>query len=101
MLEHVPAGSEVWCIPFDHLTEFYLGFGMQRITDLERVPASVREKLDWCAGNWTQGSCVGTQLLRWVGTDEKPRGRGVTRATASEDCVTDGPSCRPRIVDDP
>jgi GNAT superfamily N-acetyltransferase len=63
-LEHAPTDAEVWCIPFDHLTDFYLGFGMHLVTDPELAPASIREKLRWCAGNWTQGSCVGTQLLR-------------------------------------
>ena len=24
------AGLDVWCVPFDHLTEFYLSFGLQR-----------------------------------------------------------------------
>ena len=62
-LDHAPAGVEVWCIPFDHLTGFYLGFGMQRVIDLDQVPVSIREKLSWCKGTWVQGTCAGTQLL--------------------------------------
>ena len=68
-LERAPAEAEVWCIPYDHLTDFYLGFGMQCVIDLERVPASIREKLSWCTGTWTQGSCAGTQLLRRAGLE--------------------------------
>ena len=56
-LEHAPADAKVWCIPFDHLAGFYLGFGMQRVTDPELAPASIREKLSWCTGNWIQGTC--------------------------------------------
>ena len=66
VLEHVPDGAEAWCIPYDHLTGFQLGFGMQRVTDPSQAPSSIRAKPDWCAGNWNEGTCAGTQLLRWV-----------------------------------
>ncbi len=65
VLEHIPEGVEAWCIPYDHLTEFYLGFGMQLVTDPSQAPASIVKKLDWCIGNWSEGTCAGTQLLRW------------------------------------
>lgn len=67
-LERAPVDADVWCIPFDHLTDFYLGFGMQVVVDRQCAPDSIREKLSWCAGIWEQGSCAGTQLLRRTGT---------------------------------
>lgn len=67
-LAQAPADAEVWCIPYDHLTGFYIGFGLQLIVDAQQAPASIREKLNWCAGNWSEGSCAGTQLLRRAGS---------------------------------
>ncbi len=39
--------STIWCLPFNHLQNFYLKFGFAKNTHQE-VPTKVLEKLNWC-----------------------------------------------------
>jgi GNAT superfamily N-acetyltransferase len=42
-------GRAVYCIPFAELEPIYAGAGFVRIAPDDKLPAHIKEKLDWCA----------------------------------------------------
>lgn len=54
LLQQVPAGAMVYCLPFQHLLTFYENYGFEKIeeTALENTPETVREKLAWCNASY-------------------------------------------------
>jgi GNAT superfamily N-acetyltransferase len=64
VLAALPRGTVAWCVPFEHLADFYASFGMERVEDLTQAPASLRDKLDFCASRKSEGVHHRTLLLR-------------------------------------
>ncbi|GAB5552233.1 MAG: GNAT family N-acetyltransferase [Saprospiraceae bacterium] len=50
LLAQVPAGSTIYCLPFEPLLSFYKNYGFQETKpeQVDKVPEVVRSKLDWC-----------------------------------------------------
>lgn len=44
--------KKIYCIPFAHLQKFYMRFGFATENRPETAPATVREKLCWCASEY-------------------------------------------------
>jgi len=64
VLDTLPPGTVAWCVPFEHLEAFYTSFGMERV-ETQRAPASLRDKLDFCASRQGEGVYHRTLLLRY------------------------------------
>ena len=64
VIDELPEGVVVWCVPFHHLTEFYLSFGMEQVDDPSSTPCSIREKMDFCKEQHGAGNYDRTDLLR-------------------------------------
>lgn len=47
-LLHHAEQKMVYCLPFEHLQQFYMGCGFEPVTDKSNVPDKVIEKWEWC-----------------------------------------------------
>lgn len=59
----LPPGRTAWCVPFDHLVDFYRGFGMERPGEALAVPVSIRAKQDRCLQSTCASAYRRTTLL--------------------------------------
>lgn len=48
LLKSNSKGCTVYCIPFEHLSTFYKGFGFISCDNLKKVPKEVLDKYLWC-----------------------------------------------------
>jgi GNAT superfamily N-acetyltransferase len=55
LLAQVPSGTMVYCLPFQVRSTFYENYGFKAfgLEQLEKVPAPIQEKLDWCKNAYT------------------------------------------------
>lgn len=44
--------SRIYCIPFKHLESFYMSCGFAPVAKGTTVPASIAEKIEWCAATY-------------------------------------------------
>jgi len=65
VLDALPAGREVWCLPFEHLLPFYESFGMQRVDCAAELPEGIRAKRSFCGAHEAEGHYAKTALLRF------------------------------------
>jgi len=54
LLEQARSFKTVYCVPFEHLSSFYMGFGFISCSNLERVPHEVATKYQWCKSHYPQ-----------------------------------------------
>jgi GNAT superfamily N-acetyltransferase len=54
LLKHVHLFQIVYCIPFEHLSSFYMEFGFAICADLEKSPREVVTKYQWCKSHYSQ-----------------------------------------------
>jgi len=64
ILSRLPTGRDAWCIPFEHLTDFYRSFGMQSANP-DSAPDSIRVKLELCKRLHDEGHYEPVRLLRY------------------------------------
>ncbi len=48
LLEKSKNFSHVYCLPFEHLSSFYMSFGFVNMIDETSIPASLSKKHCWC-----------------------------------------------------
>lgn len=56
LLDHARSFETVYCIPFEHLSAFYMGFGFHVCEDLEKVPCEIQTKYQWCQNHYPQAT---------------------------------------------
>lgn len=54
LLKNAPSSQRIYCIPFEHLTAFYMQCGFIPCTHLEQVPKELLEKNRWCKQKYAQ-----------------------------------------------
>ena len=54
LLKQAHPFQTVYCVPFEHLSSFYMGFGFVSCTNLEKVPHEVVTKYQWCKSHYSQ-----------------------------------------------
>lgn len=54
LLTQASSFQTVYCVPFEHLSSFYRGFGFVSCSNLEKVPHEVVAKYQWCKSHYPQ-----------------------------------------------
>jgi GNAT superfamily N-acetyltransferase len=65
LLQHVRPSQTVYCIPFEHLVDFYKQCGFVLCSQHEQVPKELLEKYRWCKEKYSHP----TSLLVMTGVD--------------------------------
>jgi len=63
VIENLPHGRVVYCVPFDHLVDFYTSFGLRRVAADEVLPASISAKQAFCRKQSCRGVHEQTRVL--------------------------------------
>ena len=55
LLQQAPAGATVYCLPFEHLADFYKRYGFEEwpAEKWNNAPAIIQEKLVWCSRTYS------------------------------------------------
>ncbi|MCC7431252.1 GNAT family N-acetyltransferase [bacterium] len=53
IIEKVPKGKIVYCLPLGHLTDFYKSFGMKEVESFEGLPCAIKTKLKICSESFS------------------------------------------------
>jgi predicted GNAT family N-acyltransferase len=63
LLDH-SKGKRVFCIPFEHLFEFYNSAGFVKCDDFYSVPEEVLKKFRWCQRTYEHGVFLLEQIVK-------------------------------------
>jgi GNAT superfamily N-acetyltransferase len=63
VIEQLPAERAAWCLPFEHLVDFYRGFGFERAGPEASIPESIARKTNLCVRRKSAGVYHRVDLL--------------------------------------
>ncbi len=58
LLKYAHLFQTVYCIPFEHLSSFYMEFGFAVCANLEKAPSEVVTKYQWCKSHYPQATLL-------------------------------------------
>lgn len=58
LLKQARSFKTVYCVPFEHLSSFYEGFGFVPCSNLEQVHHEVATKYEWCKSHYSQSTSL-------------------------------------------
>jgi N-acetylglutamate synthase-like GNAT family acetyltransferase len=58
LLKHAHSFQTIYCIPFEHLSSFYMEFGFAPCVDQTVVPKEVMTKYQWCQRHYPQPTAL-------------------------------------------
>lgn len=64
LLTYVQSSQKVYCIPFEHLLEFYKQCGFTNCSNLELTPLKILEKFNWCQEKYAHPTAL--LVLDWT-----------------------------------